>query len=219
MPVPFINIHTHLPENSDDVLSVRNYFLQEIEDETNFPYTTGIHPWHVEQFTDLEIIRMFEDLQTTNCIAIGETGLDKISKASFNRQREVFEIHLDFALKNNYPLIIHNVRAWNEIIEYKRRYNEIPFIFHGYQGNAEITRQLLRTNCYYSFGESLQKKRSLGDTMRQIPPALLFFETDESSIDIREIYKSAAVILGSSLEDLREQVFLNFNNVFKVSME
>jgi TatD DNase family protein len=213
MVMPYIDIHTHKTIISEDIISIQSVFLQDIKcANISSPFTAGIHPWHAEYFEMKQIKAMLEDLKGQNYwIAVGEAGLDKKSKADFTIQKEVFELQLDFAEDNKMPLIIHNVKAWNEIIYYRKN-STIPFIFHNYHGHINITKQLLGLNCYFSFGASLPKGNS---SIKEIPIDKLFFETDESQKDIRKIYQCAADSLQCSVEILRDQIFTNYHQIFK----
>ncbi len=217
MVMPYIDIHTHKPIISEDIISIQSIFLQDIKfKNTSSPYTSGIHPWHAEYFQLEQIKNMLEELKGQNYwIAVGEAGLDKKSKTDLNIQKEVFELQLAFAEDNKMPLVIHNVRAWNEIISYKKS-SIVPFILHDYHGHMDITYQLLGLNCYFSFGGFLLKgNNSIKEVLKKIPMDRLFFETDESQSDIREIYQCAADTLQCSVEILRDQIFSNYRHIFK----
>ncbi len=57
-------------------------------------FSYGIHPWALDN-TDFQIEEAFvlleERLKSPNVLALGEAGLDKMHKASFERQIELFE--------------------------------------------------------------------------------------------------------------------------------
>lgn len=217
MVSPYIDIHTHKRVTAEDIISIPSVFLQEVESANlSSPFTAGIHPWHTELFRPRQIGHMLEKLKGQSYwIAVGEAGLDKKSKADYAKQKEVFEIQLAFAEENDMPMIIHNVKAWNEITGYLKN-STIPFLFHGYHGNRDLTSQLLRLNGYFSFGASLLKGNgTVNEVLKEIPVDHLFFETDESSYDIREIFRAAADALQCPVENLRDQVFLNYRRIFQ----
>ena len=203
MAIPFIDIHTHNPIVSDEIISVPSLFLQDVdfEHQHSRPFTAGIHPWQAEIFKPEEIKTMLERLKgQSGLIAVGETGLDKKCKIDFNLQKKVFELHLDFAIINQRPLIIHCVNAIDEMLYYAKR-SDVPFIFHGYNANTELTKQLLRHGFYFSIGKAIIKDNSkLRKALQIIPATSLFFETDDDAIDIREIYYIASAILNCSVE-------------------
>jgi TatD DNase family protein len=217
MVSPYIDIHTHKRVTAEDVISIPSVFLQEV-DSTNLssPFTAGIHPWHAELFRPGQIACMLEKLKGQGYwIAVGEAGLDKKTKIDYVKQKEVFEIQLAFAGENRMPVIIHNVKAWNEITRYLKN-SPVPFIFHGYHATRDLTRQLLRLNGYFSFGASLLKRnRTINEVLNEIPIDHLFFETDESSYNIGEIFRAAADILQCPVEVLRDQVFSNYQHIFQ----
>ena len=217
MAVPFIDIHTHKSKAPENTISVRSFFLQDIDPQQILPapFTAGLHPWHSADIKEEEIAKMLENLQSqTGMIAVGEAGLDKKCKVDFNIQLRVFQLQFDFAVQNKFPLIVHNVGAWNEMLLYSKK-STIPFIFHGYNGNIEITRQLITRCCYFSIGKAVtNENNSLKEVLKIIPKDYLFFETDDDKIDIRKVYSTVAKLLNCEVEELKHQIFSNYNKIF-----
>lgn len=211
--IPFIDIHTHHPVNSEEILSVPSMFLQDIDlhHELNGPFSSAIHPWHAAKFAPIKVIGMLEGLiRQPGLFAIGETGLDKACSTEFKSQKVIFEIHLAFAEEFRKPLIIHAVRSWNDLIGYIR-HASVPFILHGYSEGIELTKRLIDLGCYFSLGKSvLRLMPRFRETIQIIPLSSLFFETDDSHVIIGDIYKEAEKILGISLDDLKIQINKNF---------
>jgi len=217
MAVPFIDIHTHQSALPEDTISVGSFFLQDIDPQQKLsvPFTAGLHPWHSADFNKEEILKMLENLQgQSRMIAIGEVGLDKKCKVDFTKQFQVFQIQFDFAVQNKFPLIIHNVGAWNEMLLYSKG-STIPFIFHGYNGNMEITRQLITRGCYFSIGKGVLKENNrFSEVLKIIPWDHLFCETDDAEIDIREVYGAVANLLNCEVGELKRQILINYNKIF-----
>ncbi len=217
--IPFIDIHTHNRENHEEVITVQSLFLQNIElqNEITTLFSAGIHPWHATKFTIVEVSSMLEKLEKDKgLIAIGETGLDRFCKVDFQQQKLIFELHLEFAEKYRKPIIIHAVKTLNDLIIYLKR-AKVPFIFHGYQGSTDITKQLINFGCYFSLGKSvLSITPRFLEAIQIIPPKSLFLETDDSNTDIREIYLEVSKIRGISLEELKIQITENFTRLFEL---
>ena len=215
--IPFIDIHTHHPMNSAEILSVPSLFLQDIElqNDINTPFSTAIHPWHATKFSLEQVGAMLENLtKQTDLIAIGETGLDKLCAADYKSQELLFELQLEFAEKLRKPVIIHAVKSWNELIKYLKR-TKVPFILHGYSGGTELTKQLIDLGCYFSVGKSvLQITPSFREAIQIIPLNCLFLETDESKAKISEIYHKVSKTLDLPLEELKIQIKKNFDTLF-----
>lgn len=217
MKTPYIDIHTHHSGISEQVIAVQNLFLQEIDlsSEIKFPFSAAIHPWHSDGFMLKEVSHMLEKLTTQKkLLAIGETGLDKVCKADYNKQLKIFELHLNFAEANHKPLIIHAVKSWNDLTRYFKR-AKVPVILHGYTGGLILTRQLIELGCYFSIGKSVMRLNpDQQQVIQLIPLSSLFIETDESQIPIEEIYLQISGILDLSLDTLKTQIQKNFNFIF-----
>lgn len=129
----FINLHTHRLTKALNVLEIVNQYPQEFDSIIAF-YSIGIHPWYINESrveADLKIIE--EKLQTENCLALGECGLDKRIEISIEIQKQVFEKQLKLAIKYKKAVILHCVSAYQEIIEIKSRLQvEVPMIIHGF---------------------------------------------------------------------------------------
>ena len=217
MEIPFIDIHTHLSGNSDQVIAVQSLFLQDIDfsREIKFPFSAAIHPWHTDRFELKEVSHMLEKLTTQKkLLGIGETGLDKVCKADYKQQLKIFELHLDLAEAHHKPLIIHAVKSWNDLTKYFKRV-KVPVILHGYSGNFILTKQLIELGCCFSIGKSVMRPTPDQEQVIQlIPLSSLFIETDESQIPIEEIYVQISRILDISLDTLKTQIHKNFNSIF-----
>src|SRR5690606_36609951 len=87
---------------------------------------------------------MAAGLEFDHIIFSGECGLDKNTAKDFEEQKRVFFAQVQISEETQKPLIIHCVRAYNDIIQ---AYNDInpsvPWILHGYTGNQNITEQLM----------------------------------------------------------------------------
>jgi TatD DNase family protein len=217
MSIPFIDIHTHHPVYTEGIISIPSLFLQDIDIQNvpNKDFSAAIHPWHASNFTTLTIRTMLENLiMQPGLIAIGETGLDKVCKADYQQQKLVFELHLEFAKNYHKPLIIHAVKSWNELIEYFKL-TKVPLILHGYSEGIVLTRQLINLGCNFSLGKSvLQISPRFREAIQIIPLDSLFLETDDSLTTIIEIYQEVSAILGLSVEELKNQIYKNFNRLF-----
>lgn len=187
--IPFIDIHTH----QHAVGGV----------------TFGVHPWKL----DAKALKTLETLlKDHQIVAIGETGLDRAHKETFELQLEYFEKHILLAEQYGKPLIIHNVRATADILRlHKKHQPRQPWIIHGFNGAIDEARQLTECGIYLSVGESLfYPNRKIAKSISSIPLEYLFFETDTSEKSINDIYEKASELLDIPLNQLKEQIFINF---------
>ncbi len=213
----FINLHTHKFSNQENILEIVNQYPHEF-DETIPNFSIGIHPWHINENrveADLKIIN--EKLKFTNCLVLGECGLDKRIEIPFDLQIEVFEKQADLAIKHQKPLILHCVAAFQEIIEIKKRLKiDVPMIIHGFSKNYQIAKQLLDNGFYLSFGKYLIQNTDLEYVFKEIPNDRFFLETDSSAYKIEDVYELASKYKNIKIEDLKNTLNNNFNSIFKI---
>lgn len=176
----------------------------------------GIHPWDLtaensERLWDV-LQRELERRKSENrpCVAIGEAGLDKLAAAPMELQVKIFERQVALSEDCRLPLIIHCVKAVDELLAVKKRLAPLqPWIWHGFRGKAQQASQLLRHGFYLSLGEHYSQ-----EAMRAIPASRLFLETDESVLDISDIIRRAAEVRGVDAECLQETLRENVQKVF-----
>ena len=217
MKIPFIDIHTHCKVNSEDIKSICNLFLQDVDImvDVKFPFSAGIHPWHTSCFSPQQVDSMLNSLMgQPKLMAIGETGLDKVCSANYDLQVMIFELHIKFAEMLRKPLIIHTVKTWNDMVGYLKHL-KVPFVLHGYNMRYELTKQILDIGGYFSLGKSvLQITPSLLKSVQFMPLTSLLIESDNSNVEICLIYHEVSKILGISLEELKFQVYENYRTLF-----
>lgn len=186
------------------------------QDKTNY-YSYGLHPWYIEEGTYRDQLRSLEiKAHEKRCLAIGECGLDKLSKVDFDLQETAFVEQVRIANHYKKPLIIHCVKAFNELINcLNHNDNQVPVLIHGFNNNENIARVLLDHGCYFSFGKALLGYESnAAKTIRNIGRKHFFLETDDSDFSIKYIYHKAAGILGIDEGVLQHQIEANFKAVF-----
>ena len=216
--LPYLDIHCHHPEPKQhyEIRSIDTHEFSFTTMPSGF-YTLGLHPWFIDgqdyQAAFAKIVAVLDD---PILLGIGECGLDKAIDFDLTRQMEVFNSQVALAKKGNKPLIIHCVRAYNELLQCKMlSQSTVPWIIHGFVGKQALAKQLVRQGFYLSFGSALlQGKVNLGKVLAETPLDKLFFETDAAEISISEIYVAAAKILGLELEQLQQQLLSNFQRVF-----
>lgn len=197
----YIDIHTHNPQ-PDNPFAVVNLNIEMaghfLENSPDGYCSVGIHPWDVHR-TDSSVFQQFEKLaQHPKVVAIGECGLDKNSTATISEQNYFFERQIRLSEEVEKPLIIHSVATFNEIIAMKKRHKpQQVWIIHGFRGKPETAKQLLNHGFMLSYGEKFNPL-----SVEITPVERLCVETDESSLDISEIYKKIAAIKSRHTNEL-----------------
>ena len=218
MELKFIDIHTHTEESSESLLQIINLNLESPCPKQGF-YSYGIHPWALDDadFQAEKALQTLEEkLKLPQVLALGEAGLDKIHKATFEQQNKLFERQIELSEALQKPMILHDVRSHNEIIALrKKREAQQPWIVHGFNGTEQDIQQLTGQGMYLSVGEALlHPERKIYKSFKFIDLDFLFLETDMAEIEIESIYEAAAKLLETDIVTLKKQIFTNFARLF-----
>ncbi len=192
MTTPYVNIHTHRSRGFGIGIS-----------------TAGVHPWSAATESVGTLMARFGEVQ-----AIGEIGLDFATDVDRNRQVEVFREQLHIARELCKPVVLHCVRAFEEVMAELAACEPRAVIFHGFIGSAEQAQRALAKGYYLSFGERTFASPKTVGALRSTPLLQLFFETDDSPAPIGEIYVRAAEVMGIEVEILRRAAFANYERIF-----
>lgn len=211
----FFDLHTHKKAPLENVFSIENKYPDALDFTT--PFSIGIHPWFVnEDKIEEALLSVEEKLQEENCFALGECGLDKVTTAAFELQQFVFKKQIGLSEKYKKPLIIHCVRAFQEIIEIKKEAKPKQiWILHGFHQNIQIAESLLKNGCILSFGAAIIYSKKLQEVVLEIPLISILLETDNAEIEIQAIYQKVAEIRKIEVAELQQQIHQNFKNIFK----
>ncbi|MCT3949157.1 TatD family hydrolase [Elizabethkingia anophelis] len=177
-------------------------------------YSIGLHPQDISDNWESEIEKIHTTAKASNCLSIGECGLDAFVNASIEVQIEVFKSQILIAEELQKPLTIHCVRRYNEVINTCKGIS-IPKIIHGFNKKETIATQLLQNGFYLSFGASLLNNLSLQKIFRRIPKETFVLETDTAEINIEKLYEKAAIIRGISMTELENIVDYNLKTIFR----
>ena len=206
----FVDIHTHNPLGLN--LGVRNYRLGIDATPPAEPFSAGIHPWDVDDLPDRE--GLLADLESINCLAIGEIGLDKACASNFATQQELFERQLEIAARRRLPVVVHCVKSSAEVVTTLTHYPLRTVVFHGFIGSSEQAEQIWKAGCYTSFGFGALRSPKTLHTIEACPIDKLFLETDDSKTSITTLYEEVAHLRNVSTECLKKDIYNNYKRIF-----
>lgn len=208
------DFHTHF--YNSDARIIYNSDANDISLSEIFSY--GFHPDNLSP----DFRNFFSIINNKRCAAVGECGLD-VTLPCIEKQKEIFDFQVKEALKAGKPLIIHCVRAYNEVIRIlkKNKFN-LPVVFHAYNGNLQTTRQLLSfNNTGFSFSNRIFKNiHNIKPSIDIIDVHKIFIETDNNISDNKELtLNKLAQIKGLSPENLACVINQNFDTFVALSLK
>lgn len=153
-----------------------------------------------------------EALFDPSVLALGEAGLDKQIETPMPLQIEVFEAQARLAEEFGKPMVIHCVKAWEELLGIRKLLKpQMPWVIHGFRGNADLARQLIQKGIKLSFGQ-----RYNPEALRMAGADYIFAETDDAEVSIEEIYAGMAKELDLSIDLLALTLRKNVSETFSV---
>lgn len=171
--------------------------------------TIGIHPWQA-LVGDISVV----EKGIAAADAIGEIGLDFACNVPHEEQERIFRAQLTLAEQYQKPVVLHCVRAFEEVMQVLRDFNLPVVIFHGFIGSVEQAQRSVKQGYYLSFGERTFRSPKTVEAMRSTPLSHLFVETDESTTPIEDIYARIAELRGVDIAILTEATQANFDKIF-----
>ena len=149
-----------------------------------------------------------------------------MAEAPLTLQIEVFEYQARLAEEANKPLIIHLVKAVDELLKLKQKIQPVkPWIIHGFRTFICLDKQPFRRHYAQRFLLIFLSERKI-ETMSEIffcksrfstEPVnnpRLFIETDESTAPVDTLYERAAILRKTPLEELRRTIRKNVSEIF-----
>jgi TatD DNase family protein len=172
--------------------------------------TVGIHPWHAATADLAEVER-----SAPSADAIGEIGLDYACEVPREVQMAVFRAQLAIAERLEKPVVLHCVRAFEDVMKIVGNYHLKAVIFHGFIGSTEQAQRAVNQGYYLSFGERTFRSIKSIEALRTTPLSQLFVESDESTTPIEEIYAKIAELRGVEVSELLKATEANFKRIFQ----
>jgi TatD DNase family protein len=198
--------------------------------------TAGVHPHEARTVAEGLPEALLKLAQSNAVAAIGETGLDYYYDHSpRDVQRNVFRMHVDWALKAKKPLVIHvrnadgDTRAMDDALAVLDMGNKPKMVFHCYAGGLSYLEAMKRLDAYVSIAGPVTwpKRDELRAVAASIPENRLLFETDSPWLTpkpyrgkpnepsyVRFVYEAAAEARGTSLEEITRLVDSNASRLF-----
>ncbi|WP_026952953.1 TatD family hydrolase [Algoriphagus mannitolivorans] len=207
----FWDFHTHQTGKAN---SIQNAGLDTLANHQ--ACSLGIHPWFLEEgWEDIfeEISKQVQ--QNTSILAIGECGFDRLKGPALELQKSAFRAQAKLAHELGVPLILHCVKGHDLFLEFLKKEKSLPnILWHGWNLKPELGQALLDYPVYFSFGKHLLLPSShAAEWLKRVPLDRVFLETDDSKIEIAQIYQAASLILGLPLDRIDQQVRDNWNKI------
>lgn len=141
----------------------------------------GLHPCFFQQHRDIHLHELPLWLGREPAVAVGECGLDyAIAGADKAQQQHLFSAQLALAREFNLPIVIHAVRAVEDVIRMIRASGHYNGVVHSFNGSVQQAHRLIDLGYFLSFGGAVTYTRAkrLRELVASLPLDALLLETD-----------------------------------------
>ena len=173
----FLAVNSNLYEIETDYNLVKNYDFVDL--------SIGHHPYlcnEVDEDNFEALLKKNIDSYKNKIKVIGETGLDFSYDVKPINQIKSFKLHIESAIKNNLPILIHVRDAFEEtyniLSDYKSELKTV--LIHCFTGDDNYAEKFINLGCYFSITGIITFKNAekLRGTIKKLPKNKIFFETD-----------------------------------------
>jgi len=173
----FLAVNSNLYEIETDYNLVKNYDFVDL--------SIGHHPYLCNEVDEDNFEALLEkniDSYKNKIKVIGETGLDFSYDVKPINQIKSFKLHIESAIKNNLPILIHVRDAFEEtyniLSDYKSELKTV--LIHCFTGDDNYAEKFVNLGCYFSITGIITFKNAekLRGTIKKLPKNKIFFETD-----------------------------------------
>lgn len=180
-------------------------------------FCPGVHPWWIEKQeveSKTEFAKLSEQFEQhlqnfiyhSACVGIGETGLDATIKTQKEKQKKWLNLHLSNCKNFDRPIVLHSVKAHNEMIRILKQWPEVNGVIHAFSGSYEMAMEYWSMGYYLGIGGTITYERAskTRDAISRMPLDALVLETDAPDMPLfdRQGQRNSPEILPDILAEL-----------------
>lgn len=190
----------------------------------------GIYPTHFKTTKEAEEVLDFIEKNKDKIIAIGEVGMDfkeieNNDEKEKKKQEIVFRKIVELSKKIDKPLIVHSRKAEEEVIDILEEMKAKKVVMHCFSGKKSLIKRIIENDWYVSIPCTIVRTLHFQMLAEMVNINRILTETDAPFLSpFREKYnepayvfetiKKIAEIKGMEVEEVANNVFMNFQKLF-----
>ncbi len=195
----------------------------------------GLHPYFIDQHETSHLQRLDDAIREHQPHALGEFGLDAmLDGATWNQQLFYFNQQLEIAKSHGLPLVIHCLKAHDELASLVRKsgFTHGGFI-HGFSGSLQQAQRYLDLGFVVGIGGAVtyERAKAMHKMVAALPDDGYVLETDSpdmapafvrdkanSPLNIPGIAQFIAQLRGQSIEQIYVDTTRNVERVLHITV-
>ncbi|MFH1899342.1 MAG: TatD family hydrolase [Patescibacteria group bacterium] len=200
--------------------------------------SVGIYPHENIEISLSDLKKSLEEnlKNSKKIVAIGETGIEMPlweNGRTLDKQVELLEMHLNLALENKLPVIIHNRNGNEEVYALLKKYSEkgLSGVMHCFTSDWDYAQMILDLGFCISFTNIITypKKEQLLEVVKNIPMDKFLLETDAPYLPpqslrgeinypkyVKIVAEKVAQVKQKTLDEVSECSYQNTCKLFKI---
>ncbi|MBU0535178.1 TatD family hydrolase [Patescibacteria group bacterium] len=200
--------------------------------------SVGIYPHENIEISLSDLKKSLEEnlKSSKRVVAIGETGIEMPlweNGRTLDKQVELLEMHLNLALENKLPVIIHNRNGNEEVYALLKKYSEkgLSGVMHCFTSDWDYAQMILDLGFCISFTNIITypKKEQLLEVVKNIPMDKFLLETDAPYLPpqslrgeinypkyVKIVAEKVAQVKQKTLDEVSECSYQNTCKLFKI---
>jgi TatD DNase family protein len=190
----------------------------------------GLHPTFLQHHRDEHIDQLREWIARERPCCVGECGLDHyVEGLDRDFQRRLFQAQLELAREFDLPVVVHALRAVDEVTVMLRRVGGLRGVVHSFGGSPDQARRLFELGFHLGIGGPVTYERAqrLRGLVAGMPIEFLLLETDSPDQPLQmdrgrrneparlvEIAQAVAGLRGTTCEEIAQATTRNANQLF-----
>jgi len=193
----------------------------------------GLYPNDALKLTEKEIESElnFIEKNKDKIAAIGEVGLDYKfceDKKQQEKQKQIFIKLIELSKKIKKPIIIHSRKAEQDVIDILENSDAKKVVLHCFSGKLKLIKRAAELGYYFSIPTNITHSQHFQKLAELVDINKILTETDapylspyknrrnESSF-ITEAIKKIAEIKNISINEIANNIFMNYQNLFFIN--
>jgi TatD DNase family protein len=195
--------------------------------------SVGVHPHEAAHEPDIALERIVTLAKHPKVVGIGEAGLDYYyDKSPHDKQREVFQLHIEAARQTGLPLIVHSRDADEDTVALLREgaaKGGLKGVIHCFTATQHLADAALEMGFFISLSGivTFKNAEALRQVAKTVPLDRLLVETDAPYLApmpmrgkrnepsfVRHTAAYVADMLGVPFDELAARTTANFNRLF-----
>jgi TatD DNase family protein len=185
----------------------------------------GDYPLKTNDF-DFDEELEFIEKHKGKIVAVGEIGLDYFwDSTQHEQQKENFKKLLELAEKIKKPVIVHSRKAETDTVDILEQYKMKKVVMHCFSGNSTLVKKIQDNNWHFTIPCNIVRSEQFQRIVRTTNISRLLTETDAPFLSpfkdkmnepmfIIETIKKIAEIKGMDPEEVANNIFMNYQNLF-----